>query len=113
MKRPNWIRALAARPASPTISGMMGAAAALPVLVAMSFVVLLPAIVCMSPRAPLSDAATLCGPGVGPLQQFRDDLEEAREEVVYIHESVHAEQCRTLGATRYIRRYSFRKHCYT
>jgi hypothetical protein len=45
-------------------------------------------------------------PGIGPLQQFREDLEGEHEEVVYIHESVHAEQCRRLGAARFASRYS-------
>ena len=90
-----------ARRASPTVSGLMAAAATLSVFGAMTLFVLIPAVFFMLPFPPRADAVTLCLPGIGPLQQFREDLEEEREEVVYIHERVHAEQCRRLGATRY------------
>jgi len=50
------------------------------------------------------DALTLCVPGLGPLQRFRDDLEGEHQELVFIHERVHAEQCRALGPTWYARR---------
>ncbi len=106
MKRPNWIWARAARPANPTVSGMMGAAATVSALSAMSLLLLIPAVFFLVPFSPRADAVTLCVPGIGPLQQFREDLEGEQEEVVYIHEGVHAEQCRWLGAAQYASLYS-------
>lgn len=95
----------AARPASPTVSGLVGAAVTLWALGALSLVVVIPSVFLLLPFSAQADAVTLCLPGIGPLQQFNEDLEGEQEEVVYIHESVHAEQCRWLGATRYAKRY--------
>lgn len=52
-----------------------------------------------------ADAVTLCFPGIGPLQQFSGDLSEELEEIVVVHERVHAEQCRSLGAAAWATRY--------
>lgn len=52
-----------------------------------------------------ADAVTLCFPGIGPLQQFSGDLSDELEEVVMVHERVHAEQCRSMGATAWAARY--------
>ena len=101
MKKPNWMWARAERPASPTVAGMMGAAATVSALAAMSLVLLIPVVFLLVPVSPQADAVTLCVPGIGPLQQFREDLEGELEEVVFIHEGVHAEQCRWLGAAQY------------
>ena len=93
------------RRASPTVSGLLSAAAALWALGAISLMVVIPSVFLLLPFSAQADAVTLCLPGIGPLQQFSEDLEGEQEEVVYIHESVHAEQCRWLGATRYAKRY--------
>ncbi len=101
-----WVRAdPAARPASPTVSGLLGAAVTLSALGTLSLLVVIPSVFLLLPISPQADAMTLCLPGIGPLQQFNEDLEGELEEVVYIHESVHAEQCRWLGATQYAKRY--------
>ena len=94
-----------ARRASPTVSGLLSAAATLWALGAISLMVVIPSVFLLLPFSAQADAVTLCLPGIGPLQQFSEDLEGEREEVVYIHERVHAEQCRWLGATRYAKRY--------
>ena len=52
-----------------------------------------------------ADAVTLCFPGIGPLQQFSGDLSDELEEVVMVHEKVHAEQCRSMGAAVWAARY--------
>ncbi len=52
-----------------------------------------------------ADGVTLCLPGIGPLQQFADGLDGDREEVVHLHERVHAAQCRRLGAAVYASTY--------
>ena len=100
-----WVRSdPVARPASPTVSGLLEAAATLWGLGVLSVLVVIPSVFLLLPLSPEADAVTLCLPGIGPLQQFRQDLEGEQEEVVYIHESVHAEQCRWLGATQYAKR---------
>ncbi len=101
MSRRGKIRVRLTRPASPTVSGMMTAAATLAALGTFSLFVVIPAVFLTLPVSPRADAVTLCLPGIGPLQQFSEDLEGEQEEVVYLHESVHAEQCRQLGAARY------------
>ena len=104
--RGTWVRTVpAVRRASPTVSGLLAAAATLSALGTMSLVVVIPAVFVLLPLSPQADAVTLCVPGIGPLQQFSEDLEGDQEEVVYIHESVHAEQCRWLGAAQYAKRY--------
>jgi hypothetical protein len=105
MKKPNRIWAQARRSKIPSVSGMAEAAATVSALAAMSLVVLVPAIFLLLPVSPKADGVTLCVPGIGPLQQFRDDLDEKQEEVVFIHEAAHAEQCRWLGAARYAKLY--------
>ncbi len=93
------------RRASPTVSGLLSAAATLWAVGAISVVVVIPSVFLLLPFSAQADAVTLCLPGIGPLQQFSEDLEGEQEEVVYIHESVHAEQCRWLGATQYAKLY--------
>ncbi len=102
---PEEIPTQAPQSASPTVSGLMTAAATVAAIAAMSLLVLIPAVFFMLPFSPRADAVTLCLPGIGPLQQFREGLEGEQEEVVYIHESAHAEQCRWLGASRYAKLY--------
>ena len=105
MKKPDRIWARAARSKNPTVTGVVEAAATLSALAAMSLMVLVPAIFFMLPFSSRAEGVTLCLPGIGPLQQFRDDLGEDQEEVVFIHEGAHAEQCRWLGAARYAKLY--------
>lgn len=93
--------AFRARPARPTVSGLIAAAATVSLLGVMTLFVLIPTVFFVLPLSARADAATLCLPGIGPIQQFNEDLEGEYEEVVYIHERVHAEQCRALGAARY------------
>jgi hypothetical protein len=93
-----------ARRTSPTASGMVTAAGSLLVLGVASVVLLIPTVFFLVPISPEADAVTLCVPGIGPLQRFRDDLQGDQEEVVFIHERAHAEQCRKYGATWYARR---------
>ena len=104
-RRPRVRANFAVRLASPTVSGLLSAAATLWALGAISLMVVIPSVFLLLPFSAQADAVTLCLPGIGPLQQFSEDLEGEQEEVVYIHESVHAEQCRWLGATQYAKRY--------
>ena len=85
---------------------MLRAAATLWALGVLSIVVVIPSVFLLLPFPAQADAVTLCLPGIGPLQKFNEDLEGELEEVVYIHESVHAEQCRSLGATQYATQYT-------
>lgn len=88
---------------SPTVRGMVTAATAVGLLGAVSLLLLVPAVFFLIPLPHDVDAVTLCLPGVGPLQRFRDGLEGQYEELVFIHEKVHAEQCRAFGPARYAR----------
>ena len=87
------------------MSGLIAAAATVSLLGVLSLFVLIPTVFFVLPISARADAVTLCLPGIGPLQQFSEDIEGEYEEVVYIHERVHAEQCRTLGAARYASTY--------
>lgn len=89
------------RLARPTLSGLVAAAVSIFLLAAASVLLLIPTVFFLVPISPDADGVTLCLPGIGPLQQFRDGLQGEREEVVYIHESVHADQCRMFGAAWY------------
>lgn len=64
-----------------------------------------PAAFFLMPMPRGADGITLCLPGLGPLQQFAEGLDADLEEVVHIHERVHATQCRRLGAFAYARAY--------
>jgi hypothetical protein len=88
----------------PRLKRVATAGAGLLVTAVASVLLLVPAVFYVLPIPPEADAATLCLPGIGPLQRFREDLRAEQEEQTYIHESVHAAQCRTLGATAYARR---------
>lgn len=87
----------------PTVRGVATAAVAVALLSAGSLLLLVPAVFFLIPIPHEADAVTLCLPGVGPLQRFRDGLEGQHEELVFIHERVHAEQCRAFGPARYAR----------
>lgn len=45
-----------------------------------------------------ADAMTLCLPGVGPVRQFAEGLSGELEEIVEVHELMHVQQCRSMGA---------------
>jgi hypothetical protein len=95
-RRRRWLR-------RPTVSGLVAASAGVLPIAAMTLLLLVPVIFFLVPLAPEVDAMTLCLPAVGPLHRFRDDLGAHEEEVVYLHERIHADQCRRLGATGYAR----------
>lgn len=88
----------------PTLRRVLTTGAGLLLTGAASVLLLVPAVFYLLPIPSEADAATLCLPGIGPLQRFREDLRPELEEQTYIHEGVHAVQCRTLGATAYARR---------
>jgi hypothetical protein len=50
-----------------------------------------------------ADGVTICLPGVGPLQRVREGLPGEQEELAFIHEGIHADQCRASGALWYAR----------
>lgn len=52
-----------------------------------------------------ADGVTICLPAIGPLQQISDDLSPHLTELVELHEDVHAEQCRRLGAAKFASMY--------
>ncbi len=85
----------------PTVSGMVTAGASLMLLAAASVLLLVPTVFYVIPISSETAAITLCLPGIGPLQRFRDDLPREQEESMYIHERVHADQCQRFGATWY------------
>ena len=94
------------RLARPTVSGMVTAGVSLMLLAAVSVLLLVPTVFYLVPIPPEAAAVTLCLPGIGPLQRFREDLPREQEERMYIHEGVHADQCQRFGATWYARRAS-------
>jgi hypothetical protein len=85
----------------PTVSGVVTAGVAILLTAAISVFFLVPSVFYIVPLPAEADAATLCLPGVGPLQRFRDDLRADDEERAHIHEDVHADQCREFGAAWY------------
>lgn len=90
----------------PTVSGMVTAGASVLVLAAVSLFLLFPAVFYVTPLSAEADGVTLCLPGVGPVQRFREDLRGEQEERTFIHEAAHAEQCRAFGAAWYARQLS-------
>jgi len=52
-----------------------------------------------------ADGVTICLPALGPLRQYSDDLSPGDRAAVRVHEAVHADQCRELGAVEYARTY--------
>jgi hypothetical protein len=87
-----------------TLGGIAQAGLLAALLLAVSILVVVPAVFSLIPIPPEADGLTLCIPGVGPLQRFDESLHEDEEELVFIHERVHAEQCREWGALRFVRR---------
>lgn len=83
--------------------GMASAVATFALLAVGILVLLIPAVFFLVPIPSDVDAMTLCVPGMGPLQRFSDGLEGEHEEMVHVHENVHAEQCRTFGPLWYAR----------
>lgn len=64
-----------------------------------------PAAFLLMPMPRGADGITLCMPGIGPMQQFAEGMDPDLEEIVHIHERVHASQCRRLGALTYAKTY--------
>ncbi len=83
----------------PTLHGTAKAGVIVALAIVSTVVLVIPAVFTVVPISPEAEAITLCVPGIGPLQRFTDDLRGEREELVYIHEGVHAAQCRSFGAT--------------
>jgi hypothetical protein len=73
-------------------------------LVIITFLLVIPVVFSIVPISAEAEAVTLCLPGIGPVQRFTEDLSGQQEERVYLHEGVHAEQCRELGATWFARK---------
>ena len=74
-------------------------------LSALVSVPLIPALFFLMPMPRGADGITLCFPILGPLQQYSANLEPDLEEIVHLHERIHADQCRRLGAWQYARTY--------
>jgi hypothetical protein len=72
-------------------------------LAAASLVLLIPSVFYVMPIPEGAEALTLCLPGVGPLQRFDEELHPSQEELTFIHEAAHADQCDLLGATEFAR----------
>ncbi len=87
----------------PTLSGVVSAGFTVVMLAVASVLLVIPAVFRVLPMPPEADALTLCLPGIGPLHRFADDLSGMQEELTYVHESVHARQCRSFGATWFAR----------
>jgi hypothetical protein len=91
--------------ASRPLSWWMFRAARIVFLSVLVSVPLIPALFFLMPMPRGADGITLCFPVLGPLQQYSPDLEPGLEEIVHLHERVHADQCRRLGAVEYARTY--------
>lgn len=85
---PLWVRAVRVL--------LLSVVAAIPII---------PAAFLLMPMPRGADGITLCMPLIGPMQQFAPDMEPDLEEMVQIHERIHADQCRRMGAFRYARTY--------
>ena len=85
--------------------GPLVTAVRLAVLVTVTAAIVVPVAFFVLPVPARADGVTLCLPGIGPLQQFAEGLEGDQEEVVHLHERVHAAQCRRLGAAVYASTY--------
>lgn len=91
--------------ASRPLSWWMLRAARIVLLSVLVSVPLIPALFFLMPMPRGADGITLCFPVLGPLQQYSSDLDPGLEEIVHLHERVHADQCRRLGAWDYARTY--------
>lgn len=65
----------------------------------------IPAAFILMPMPRGADGITLCMPMIGPMQQFAEGMDPELEEIVHIHERVHASQCRRMGALTYAKTY--------
>lgn len=87
--------------APPTVSGMATAAATVLLLACASVLLVVPNVFYLVPMPSEVDGITLCLPGLGPLIRVRANLTDGQEELAYLHEGVHAAQCRSFGALWY------------
>lgn len=92
--------------APPTVSGVATAGIAVAILALAGMALVVPGVFYLVPLPADTDGLTVCLPGLGPLLRVRDDLSPEQEELVYIHEGVHAAQCRRYGSLWYARRAS-------
>jgi hypothetical protein len=90
----------------PTVSGVATAGATVLVLGFATLLLVVPSVFYLTPMPEDADGVTLCLPGVGPVLRVREGLPPDQEELAFIHEGVHAEQCRTYGALWYARQAS-------
>lgn len=74
-------------------------------LTALMAAAIVPTVFLLLPLPEGAEGITLCLPGIGPMQQFAAGLDEDVEELVHIHERIHAEQCRRLGSLAFARAY--------
>lgn len=96
-----WLERANAAP--PTVTGVATAGATLVLLGLTSLFLVVPSVFYLAPLPDNADGVTICVPGLGPLQRVREGLSGDQEELAFIHEGVHAEQCKTHGALWYAR----------
>lgn len=86
------------------VRAILTAVASLVLMVVVSVLIVVPAALYVLPISPTTGSATLCLPGIGPLQRFQNSLRGGQDEQANIHEGVHAGQCRRFGASLYAQR---------
>lgn len=87
-------------------AAILTAVASLILMVVVSVLIVVPAALYVLPFSPEAGSATLCLPGIGPLQRFGSGTRGGRDAQASIHEGVHAGQCRRFGASAYAQRVS-------
>lgn len=88
---------------------LLGAAGRVGAVAIAASVVGLPLAFFAAPVPAGADGVTLCLPGVGPVQQFADGLSGELQEIVRIHELMHVQQCRSMGAAAWYLAYGSRE----
>jgi len=83
------------------IAAILTAVASLILMVVVSVLIVVPAALYVLPFSPQGGSATLCLPGIGPLQRFGSGARAGQDAQAGIHEGVHARQCRRFGASSY------------
>jgi hypothetical protein len=86
------------------IRAILTAVASLILMAVVSVLIVVPAALYVLPFSPEAGSATLCLPGIGPLQRFGSGMRSGRDPQASIHEGVHAGQCRRFGASSYAQR---------
>lgn len=96
-ERPGWRRRL------------LGAAGRIGAVSLAASLIGIPLAFLLAPVPAGADAITLCLPGIGPVQQFAEGLTGELEEIVTIHEMMHVQQCRSMGAAAWYLTYGSRE----